>query len=154
MCVWCWDSVGKTVDVPTQRYSTYPHPIPIQHQVFPTYRICTTRQTPLSLLSTNSHLPYLPYIHSTQLHSRVNSTPTNQPDPTLDHIKNAPYTIPQTDTPYPLPTRPTPTPQPDPTTPSYPPHILSYPPNSHPFYPYMPTLPQRLSSVLARCTCH
>ena len=35
-CVWYWDSVGKAVDVPTQRYSTYPHRIPIQHQVFPT----------------------------------------------------------------------------------------------------------------------
>ena len=35
VCVWCWDSVGKAVDVPTQRYSTYPHPIPIQHQGSP-----------------------------------------------------------------------------------------------------------------------
>ena len=41
-----------------------------------------------------------------------------------------------------------------PTTPPYPPHILSYPPNPHPSYPYMPTPPQRLSSVLARRTCH
>ena len=81
MCVWCWDSVGKAVDVPTQHYSTYSHPIPIQHQVFPTYRIRTARQTPLSPPSTNSHLPYLPYIHPTQLHSRVNSTPTNPTRP-------------------------------------------------------------------------
>ena len=32
--VWCWDSVGRAVDVPIQRYSTYPHlspPNPIQH---------------------------------------------------------------------------------------------------------------------------
>ena len=36
-CVWCWDSVGRAVDVPTRRYSTYPHQIPIQHKVFPTY---------------------------------------------------------------------------------------------------------------------
>ena len=87
-----------------------------------------------------------------------NSTPEStllqptQPDPRP--YKNAPYTIPQTDTPYPLPTTPTPTSQPDPTTPPYPPHILSYPPNPYPSYPYMPTPPQRLSSVLARRTCH
>ena len=81
MCVWCWDSVGKAVGVPTQRHSTYPHPIPIQHQVFPTYRIRTARQTSLSPPSTNSHPPYLPYIHPTQLHSRVNSTPTNPTRP-------------------------------------------------------------------------
>ena len=117
MCVWCWDSVGKAVDVPTQRYSTYSHPIPIQHQVFPTYRIRTARQTPLSPPSTNSHLPYLPYIHPTQLHSRVNSTPTNptisetlrtlshkqthptpsQPDPLL-HLN--PTQLPHHTTPY------------------------------------------------------
>ena len=35
VCVWCWDSVGKAVDVPIHRYSTYPHPIPIQHQGSP-----------------------------------------------------------------------------------------------------------------------
>ena len=198
---------------PHKRYSTYPHPIPIQHEVFPTYRICTARQTQLSPPSTNSHPTPLP----SQLYS-------NHLDPTLDHIKNAPYTIQQTDTPYSLPnrsvrvaerlalptsdhavagsnpaggeilsehkrrfiaqslscslshrlemteillkgrktlthpsipaTRPTPTPQPDPTTPPNPPHILSYPPNPHPSYPYMPTPPQRLSSVLARRICH
>ena len=96
MCVWCWDSVGKAVDVPTQRYSTYSHPIPIQHQVFPTYRIRTARQTTLSPPSTNSHLPYLPYIHPTQLHSRVNFTPTNPTRPyqktlrTLSHKQTHP----------------------------------------------------------------
>ena len=79
MCVWYWDSVGKAVDVSTQRYSMYPHPI--QYQVFPTYRIRTARQTPLSPPSTSSHPPYLPYIHPTQLHSRVNSTPTNPTRP-------------------------------------------------------------------------
>ena len=57
------------------------HPIPIQHQVFPTYRIRTARQTPLSPPRTNSHLPYLPYIHPTQFHSRFNSTPTNPTRP-------------------------------------------------------------------------
>ena len=77
VCVWCWDRIGKAVDVLTKRYSTYPHPIPIQHQVFPTYRIRTARQTPLSPPSTNSHPPYLPYIHSTQLYSGVSSTSTN-----------------------------------------------------------------------------
>ena len=138
MCVWCWDNVRKAVDVPTQRYSTYPHPVPIQHQVFPTYRI-----------------RHLPQTHTHHTYSK-SIPPNSTPESTLlqptrpDHIKIAPYTIPQTDTPYPLPIRPTPTPQPDQTTPSYPPHILSYPPNPH---PYMPTPPQRLSSVLARRTC-
>ena len=46
--------------------------MPIQHQVFPIYRI---RQTPLSPSSTNSNPPYIPYIRPTQLYS-------NQPDPT------------------------------------------------------------------------
>ena len=69
VCVWCWGSVGKAVDVPTQ------------HQVFPTHRIGTARQTPLSPPCTNSHPPYLPYIHPTQLHSRVNATPTNSTRP-------------------------------------------------------------------------
>ena len=41
-----------------------------------------------------------------------------------------------------------------PNYPTLPNHILSYPPNPHPSYPYMPTPPQRLSSVLARRTCH
>ena len=109
VCVWCWESVGKAVDVPTQHYSTYPHPIPIQHQVFPTYRKRTARQSPLSTPSTNSHPPYIPYIHPTQLHSRDNSTPTNPTRPSTTS-----KTLPQTDTPYLLPTRPTPTPQPDP----------------------------------------
>ena len=81
VCVWCWESVGKAVDVPTQHYSTYPHPIPIQHQVFPTYRKRMARQSPLSTPSTNSHPPYIPYIHPTQLHSRDNSTPTNPTRP-------------------------------------------------------------------------
>ena len=104
------------------------------------------------------HFHHLTQTHT--YHTYPTSIPPNStPESTLlrptrhDHI-NAPYTIPQTDTPYPLPTRSTPTPQPDPTTPPYPPHILSYPPNPHPSYPYMPTPPQRLSSVLARRTCH
>ena len=103
------------------------------------------------LAQTHTHHTYPTSIPPTPLPSQLYS---NQLDPTLDHIKNAPYTFPQTDTPYPLPTRPTHTPQPDPTTPPYPPHIYSYPPNPHPSYPYMPTPPQRLSSVLARRTCH
>ena len=152
MCVWCWDSVGKAVDVSTQRYSTYLHLVPIQHQVFPTYRIRMARQTALSPPSTNSHPPYLST--SIQPNSTPESTLLQPTRPDLRPYQNAPYTIPQTDTPYPLPTRPTLTPQPDPTTPPYPPHILSYPPNHIPSYPYMPTPPQRLSSVLARRTCH
>ena len=137
MCVWCWDSVGKAVDLPTQHYSTYPHPIPIQHQVFPTFHKRTARQTPLSPPSTNSHPLYLPYIHRTQLHSRVNSTPTNPTDPRPHQKRFVHY--PTNRHTLPPPNRPTPTPQPDPTTPPYPPHILSYPPNSYPSYPYMPT---------------
>ena len=147
MSVWYWDSVGKAVDVPTQRYSTYPHPIPIQHQVFPTYRIRTARQTPFSPPSTNSHPSYLPYIHPIQLYS-------NQPDPNLDHIKNAPYTIPQTA--HPTPSQPDPLPHLNPT---------QLPHHTHPIYyrtlqiftpptPIIPTPPQRLSSVLARRTCY
>ena len=77
--------------VSTQRYSTYPHPIPIQHQVFPTYRIRTARQTPLSPPSTNSHSPYLPYIHPTQLHSRVNSTPANPTRPSTISKRSVHY---------------------------------------------------------------
>ena len=105
------------------------------------------------------HFHHLAQTHT--YHTYPTSIPPNStPESTLlqptrpDHIKNAPYTIPQTDTPYPLPTRSTPTPQLDPTTPPYPPHILSYPPNPHHSYPYMPTPPQRLSSVLARRICH
>ena len=40
-------------------------------------RICTARHTPLSPPSPNSHPPYLPCLHPTQLYSRANSTPTN-----------------------------------------------------------------------------
>ena len=81
VCVWCWDSVGKAVDVPTQRYSTYSHPIPIQHQVFPTYRIRTARQTPLSPPSTlTPTIPTLHPSHPTPLPSQLYS---NQPDPTI-----------------------------------------------------------------------
>ena len=103
--------------------------------------------------------PHFHHLAQTHTHHTYPTSipPNSTPESTLprpDHIKNAPYTIPQTDTPYSLPTRPTPTPQPDPATPPYPPHILSYPPNPHPSYPYMPDPPQRLSSVLARRTCH
>ena len=57
------------MEVPTQRYSTYPHPIPIQHQVFPTYRIRTARQIQLSPPSTNSY----PHTYPTSI--PPNSTP-------------------------------------------------------------------------------
>ena len=122
VCVWRWDSVGKAVDVPTQCYSTYLHPIPIQHQVFPTYRIRTARQTPLSPPSTNSHPPYLSYIHPTQLHSRVNSTPTNPTRPStisktlrkLSHKQK-----------HPTPSQPDPLPHRNPT------HLPHY---THPIY--------------------
>ena len=122
VCVWCWDSVGKAVDVPTQRYSTYPHPIPIQHQVFPTYRIRTARQTPLSPPSTNSHPPYLPYIHPTQLHSRVNSTPTNPTRPST--ISKTLRTLSHKQT-HPTPCQPDPLPHLNPT---------QLPHHTHPIY--------------------
>ena len=78
VCVWCWDSVGKAVDVPTRRYSTYPYPIPIQHQSSqPTAYARLARPYFHHLTPT---IP-LPYIHSTQLHSRVNSTLTNPTRP-------------------------------------------------------------------------
>ena len=119
MCVWCWDSVRKAVDVPTQRYPTYPHPIPIQHQGSPdpTYH----------LTQTHTHHTYTTSIPP-------NTTPEStllqpaRPDP-------RPYQKPSVHYPtnrHTLPTRPTPTPQPDPATPPYPFHILSYPPNPHP----------------------
>ena len=122
VCVWCWDSVGKAVDVPTQRYSTYPHPIPIQHQVFSTYRICTARQTPLSPPSTNSHPPYLPYIHPTQLHSRVNSTPTNPTRPSIISKTLRALSHKQT---HPTPSQPNPLPHLHPT---------QLPHHTHPIY--------------------
>ena len=77
--VWCWDSVGRAVDIPIQSYSTYPHPVFIQHQVFPHLPRPHTHRSPhpLSPPSPNSHPPYLPYIHPTELHSSANSTPTN-----------------------------------------------------------------------------
>ena len=152
VCVWCWDSVGKAVDVPTQHYSTYPHPIPIQHQVFPTSRKCTARQTPLSPPSTNSHPPYLPNIHRTQLHSRVNATPTDPTRPsttsktlrTLSHKQTHPTSSQQThshtSTRSNYPTIPTP--------------YIIVPSKLLPLLPLYAHPPQRLSSVLTRRTCH
>ena len=87
--------------------------------------------------------------HLAQTHTRhtyptsipPNSTPEStvlqQTRPTLDHIKNAPYTISQTDTPYPPSNQTHSTPQPDPTTPPYPSYILSYPPIPQFSYPNM-----------------
>ena len=46
---------------------------------------------------------YHTYPTSIPPNSTPESTLLHQPDPTLDHIKNAPYTIPQTDTPFPPP---------------------------------------------------
>ena len=103
------------------------------------------------LAQTHTHHTYHTSIPPNSIPESTLLQPT-RPDPRP--YQNALYTIPQTDTPYPLPTRPTPTPQLDPTTPPYPPHILSYPPNPHPSYPYMPSAPQRLSSVIARRICH
>ena len=137
--VWCWDSVGRAVDVPTRRYSTYPHQIPIQNQVFPTYTRPHTHHSPRSLSLPNP-LPR-------QLYS-------SQTDPTLDYIHRPLYTIP-------------PQPHPSPSQPDPPPHLnpiyLLHHTHSTsnrtlqtftPPTPICPTLPQRLSSVLARRTCH
>ena len=110
------------------------------------------RQTPLSPPNTNSHPPYLHYIHPTQHHSRVNSTPTNPTRPstiskTLRTLSTNRHTL--------LP--PNQTHSHTSTRPSYPtiptPNII-VPSKPSPSYPYMPTPPQRLSSVLARRTCH
>ena len=130
----------------------YLHPIPIQHQVFPTYpdRIRTARHTPLSPPSPNPHPQYLPYIHPTQLHSRPKSTPTNPIRP-----------YPQSSVHYPTPSHTLPPPNQThshtSTQPIYPtiatPQIIT-PSKPSPLLPYMPTPPQRLSSVLARRTCH
>ena len=136
----------------------YPHSATPRIPTQSPYNIKSSPPTAYARLA-RPHFHHLAQIHT--YHTYPTSIPPNStPESTLlqptrpDHIKNAPHTILQTDTPYPLPTRSTPTPQPDPTTPPYPPHILSYPPNPHPSYPYMPTPPQRLSSVLARRTCH
>ena len=112
------------------------------------------RQTPLSPPNTNSHPPYLHYIHPTQHHSRVNSTPTN---PT--RLDPRPYQKPSVHYPTNRHTLPPPnqTHSHTSTRPSYPiiptPYII-VPSKPSPSYPYMPTPPQRLSSVLARRTCH
>ena len=153
--VWCWDSVGRAVDVPTQRYSTYPllsPPNPIQPQVFPTYpdRI---RQlaTPHShhLAQTRTHNTYPTFI-------LPNSTPAPPLlQPTLsDHIHSPPYIIPPPRHTLPPPNQ---THSHTSTQPICPiiatPQIIALS-NPQPSYPYMPTPPQRLSPVLARRTCH
>ena len=99
MCVWCWDSVGKAVDVPIQRYSMYPHPIPIQHQGSPdptqthTHHTYTTsippNTTPEStLLQPTQPNPTRPSTISKTLRtlSHKQTHPTHsQPDP-LPHL--------------------------------------------------------------------
>ena len=90
--VWCWDSVGRAVDVPTQRYSTYPHPIPINTKSSP--RI-PTAYAPLAT-------PHSHHLAQTPTHNTFHSfiPPTSTPAPTLlqpticDHIHSPPYTIP------------------------------------------------------------
>ena len=106
-CVWFWDSVGSAVDVPWQRYSTYPNPIPIQHHVLPTYpdRICNVRHTPLSPPSPNFHPTYLHYTHPTLLHSRANTTPTNQTRPSTISTALRTLSCPQS---HPTPSQPGP----------------------------------------------
>ena len=146
------------MDIPTQRYSTYPHPTPIQHNVFP--HLPTTAYAPLATPHSH-HLAQTPTNHTHYTyHASIppNSTPAptllqpTRPDPRPYPQPSVSYPTP--DTSYPLPTRPTPTPQPNPSTTPCTRHILSYPPNPHPSYPYMPTPPQRLASDLARRTCH
>ena len=119
--VWCWDSVGRAVDVPTQRYSTYPllsPPNPIQHQVFPTYPDHTALLHLSPLIPTQSHTtPSLSYV--SRSHTHRSPHPLAPPSPN-SHPQYLPYIHPTQL------------------------HSRSY--------PYMPTPPQRLSSVLARRT--
>ena len=110
------------------------------------------RRTPLSPPNTNSHPPYLQNIHPTQHHSRVNSTPTNPIRPST--ISKTLRTLSHKQTHLPPPNQ---THSHTSTRPSYPtiptPYII-VPSKPSPSYPYMPAPPQKLSSVLARRTCH
>ena len=123
VCVWCWDSIGKAVDVPTQHYSTYPHPIPIQHQSSqPTANARLTRPHFHHLAQTHTHHTYPTSIPPNSTPESTLLQPT-RPDPRPHQKRSVHYpTNRHTLSP---PNRPTPTPQPDPTTPLYPPQILS-----------------------------
>ena len=116
--VWCWDSVRRAADVPTQRcstYPTYPHPIPYNTKSFPRIPIA---YAPLATLHSH-HLAQTPTHNIYPTFIPPNSTPApTLLQPTLsDHIHSPPYTIPPPDTPYPLPTRPTPTSHPNQSAP-------------------------------------
>ena len=75
--VWCWDNVGRAVDVPTQRYSTYPHPVT---KSFPRIPIA---YAPLATPHSH-HLARTPTHNTYPTFSPPNSTPA----PTLLTIKN------------------------------------------------------------------
>ena len=88
--VLCWDSVGRAVDIPTQRYSTYPHTKSLYNTMSspPTndrIRIRTARHTPFSPPSPNSHPPYPPYLptlprsHPTLLPRQLYSNNSTRP---------------------------------------------------------------------------
>ena len=147
MCVWCWDSVGRAVDMPTQRYSTYPHPIPIQHHVFPTYPRPHTHHSPHPILTTQPKLPpTIPTIPTLLPPHPSNPAPTllqpTRPNPRPYPQPCVYYSTPNI--PYPLLTRPTSTPKPNPYTPPYTLYILSYTPNLTPPTPICP--PRRKDS--------
>ena len=141
------------MDVPIQSYSTYSHPISKHHQVCP--HLSPTAYTPLTPHPSH-HLAQTPTHHTYPTSIPPNSTPAptllqpTRPDP-------RPYTQPSVH--YPT-TRHTLLP-PNQTrshsstsTQPYPFRIVSYSPNPHPSYPYMPNRPQRLASVLAMLRCH
>ena len=135
-CVWCWDSIGRAVDIPWQRYSAYPDPISTQHHAVPVYAPLATPHSH-HLAQTHphhthhTHHPYPASIPHNSTPAQTLLKPT-RPDPRPYPKPSVHCPIP--DTPYPLPTRPTPTSQSNPSTPPYTLHILSYPPNLLPLY--------------------
>ena len=148
--LWVWDSVGRAVDIPTQRYSAYPHPIPMSSPPIHDRKRSTRQPHSHHLAQTSTHHTYLPCLHPTELHSRANSTRTNSIRPAtistaLRTLSHPGHTLPP----------PNHTHSHTSTKPIYPtihtPHIIV---PSKPSYLYMPTPPQRLASVLARRTCH
>ena len=80
MLGYCRESCGYTHTALLHLSSPNPHTTPcLPHHSHD--RIRTARHIPFSLPSPNSHPPYLPCLHPTQLHSRANSTTTNSTRP-------------------------------------------------------------------------
>ena len=144
--VWCWDSVGRAVDVPTQRYSTYPHlstPNPIQHQVFPTYsdRIRTARHTPLP--------PTIPTLHSARPTPLPLQLYSNQPYPTISTVLRT-LTHPQT---HPTPSQPDPLPHLNPTNLPHYSHSINYR-TLQTLIPPTPICPPRRNDLISPSKAH